>query len=415
MSHSHRTKSFATDNPDDFAIDLDGAAGGTDQFSWDEVERVQVDAVPHENAFDTEEFYKIPLVATRPIDQTYTTHDGQEVVMRKPADELRGSAWSLENRPITLDHPSSRIVDAADLVHGFVRKPEWDADEAKLHAYAYIPVTDARAQEYIKANDGVSPGFWYDADTAVEREGLDAYQRNLLFDHLAIVDKGRCSREEGCGLAADGDTSEPVVDSPSAVRGFTAADDSGECSDGPCSCGLHTVNESDSLQDNETNSTDSDTTIMTDAEVSDLALDAIAEENDAVAELHEKKEDLEAQVDSLEGDIEEKDEQLEATKAELDSTRETLDEFEKGERTPKAALVDDITSKTDKWDEDDLLELDRGRLEDRLELVEELDTGVSTPGADSDNEDDSTVANDGGEDDESDYRHGQTYNLSETA
>ena len=223
-----RTRAFGTDAAtvtSGFLIDDDG-------FSWDEAQIVQIDNVPHQQAFDTDRFYKIPLSAARPVEQEYHTADGETVTMMKPAEELRDTAWSMDNAPITLDHPPSRIVDSVDRVHGFVRNPRWEEESERLAADAYVPVTDTEARAWVDAHDGVSIGFWYESDTDVDANGIDAYQRDLLIDHVAIVDEGRCSREQGCGLAAD-------ANDATAVRGFDIDLGDGSCSDGPCSCGLH--------------------------------------------------------------------------------------------------------------------------------------------------------------------------------
>lgn len=225
---STQTRAFAVDGAIDMAID---ANSGDDGFSWSEANIVQIDHPPHETAFDTDRFYKIPLTAARPVEQTYQTVDG-EVVMKKPAEELQTAAWSLDNAPLTLGHPSSRIVDAVDTVHGFTRNPTWDSTSQSLDAHAYVPVTDTTARAWIEDNDGVSIGFWYEADTDVDGDTVDAYQRQLLVDHVAVVDEGRCSREDGCGLGTD-------ATDAMAIRGFDTDVDRGSCSDGACSCGLH--------------------------------------------------------------------------------------------------------------------------------------------------------------------------------
>lgn len=213
-----KTRSFAVDTAQGH-LQVDSLDRGDEGFSWAEATIVEIDHPPHEQAFDTSKFYKIPLTAARPIDQQYVTADQEVVTMRKPPEELRKAAWSLDNCPLTLGHPSSRIVDSVDLVHGFVRNPRWDADEQRLRADAYVPVTDTEAKAFIEDNNDVSIGFWYDKD--YDASDVDAYQRNILADHLAIVDEGRCSREDGCGLAAD---------SVTAVIG----DDSCSCDGCPC-------------------------------------------------------------------------------------------------------------------------------------------------------------------------------------
>ena len=236
MTHTAdtKTKPYAVDRAISGSFDLDS----TDGFSWAEARIVQIDNPPHEAAFDTDRFYKIDATLARPIRQTYQTYDG-EVVMKKPADELRDAAWSADNAPVTLGHPSSQIVDSVDLVHGFVRQPHWDSDDEALQASVYIPVSDTRAKSWIEDNDGVSIGFWNEPEAPPEQiaDDVDRIQTNLYVDHVAIVETGRCSREDGCGLAAD------AADAR-AIRGFAADTGAAGCSGGPCSCGIHVDEES---------------------------------------------------------------------------------------------------------------------------------------------------------------------------
>jgi len=217
------TRAFAVDTAYT-TLRLDSDSSG---FSWDEATTVQIDNAPHQNAFDTDRFYKIPLTAAKPVEQEYTGADGNEVTMVKPAEELRDAAWSMNNSPLTLGHPSSRIVDSVDLVHGFLRNATWNADDQALRADALIPTTDEAAREWVEKHDGVSIGFWYEADTEVDTDGVDALQRDLLVDHVAVVAEGRCSREDGCGLGAD---------QAGAISGLQPRENSG-CSPGPCFAG----------------------------------------------------------------------------------------------------------------------------------------------------------------------------------
>ena len=261
------TRAFAVDTAYT-TLRLDSDSSG---FSWDEATTVQVDNAPYQNAFDTDRFYKIPLTAAKPVEQEYTGADGDEITMVKPAEELRDAAWSMNNSPLTLGHPSSRIVDSVDLVHGFLRNATWNADDQALRADALIPTTDDAAREWVEKHDGVSIGFWYEADTEVDTDGVDALQRDLLVDHVAVVAEGRCSREDGCGLGAD-QAGSRRVDTPScpevhdctqslhcnaaarreaehegAVSGLQARVDSG-CSPGPCSCGKHAADKTEARE-----------------------------------------------------------------------------------------------------------------------------------------------------------------------
>ncbi len=242
------TKAFCIDRAVSSSINVDFTVDDVDadEFDWSTVDVVQVSDVPHSHAFDTDTFYKIPLTAARSVEQSYTRSDGEEVTMVKPPSELRSAAWSLDNAPLTLGHPPSRIVDGVERVHGFTRDASWNADVESVTANAYIPVTDTEAQNWITdGRDGVSIGFWYNRDASIDEsvfgDGVDAVQRDLLVDHVAIVAEGRCSREDGCGLAADAAT---------AVRGFTADTGVDGCSDGACSCGLH-VSDSDCTTDSD--------------------------------------------------------------------------------------------------------------------------------------------------------------------
>ena len=225
-----RTRAFAVDTAAYAQLEVDDAG----EFTWDEATIVQIDHPPHEDAFNIDRFYKIPMTAARSVEQTYRTVDG-DVTMVKPPEELREAAWSLDNAPITLGHPPSRIVDGVDKIHGFTRHPEWDEEDDALRAHAYVPVNDTEAKAFIEGGgDDVSIGFWYNAETDDVPSDIDGYQRDLLVDHLAFVEEGRCSREDGCGLAAD---------SVDVIRGFHTDVGDGDCSDGPCSCGLHVDND----------------------------------------------------------------------------------------------------------------------------------------------------------------------------
>lgn len=193
------------------SVTVDGVTVNEDDgvsFDWNEIPVVELDEPPHARAFDTNKFYKIAdATVARPIKQPYY-EDGEINWYKKPAEELRKLAWSLDNRPYTLEHPETGMVkDVAD-VHGFWKSPHYDDDEERLLEDLYVPTNDEDAIEFVENNTDVSIGFYnrvvseYDGDTGdlTDDEGLDGYQVNMYGDHIAGVKHGRCSAEAGCGL-----------------------------------------------------------------------------------------------------------------------------------------------------------------------------------------------------------------------
>lgn len=199
------THSFETVDADGVTVDDDGEA----TFTWDEVPIVRVDAPSDlEGAFDTERFYKIEGARiARPIKQPYHVGDDVEVY-KKPAEELQKAAWSFDNAPFTLGHPDTGMVKDVNDIHGFWKNPRYDADEESLIEDLYIPETDEEALRFIEENQDVSVGFHnrvyreYDGDTGdlTDEEGVDGYQVDIYGNHIAGVERGRCSSEQGCGL-----------------------------------------------------------------------------------------------------------------------------------------------------------------------------------------------------------------------
>ena len=188
---------------------------GQTSFSWDEIETVTVNDEPVVTGFDTDTFYKLPATVARPIAQPYTIDD-TEYTFLKPREELQRGAWSLHNAPFTLGHPPTRMVRDSNEVHGFWRDPVYDEDTDELNAHLYVPVTDEDARGYIEENQDVSVGFYnktapvddYDGEIGAQvdnLDGIDAYQTNIYFDHIASVQHGRCSPEDGCGIQVGAD------------------------------------------------------------------------------------------------------------------------------------------------------------------------------------------------------------------
>src|SRR6056297_2958831 len=177
-------------------------------FSWDEQHIVRVDAPADlEGAFDTDKFYKIAdATIARPIKQKYRVGDSIKTY-KKPAEELQKAAWSFDNSPYTIDHPSTGMVKDIDDVEAFWRNARYDNDSERLLADLYVPVTNDKALNYIEENQDVSVGFYnrvyseYDGDTGdLTDNDVDGFQVDIFGNHVAGVEQGRCSAENGCGL-----------------------------------------------------------------------------------------------------------------------------------------------------------------------------------------------------------------------
>lgn len=113
---------------------------------------------------------------------------------------------------------------------------------------------------------------------------------------------------------------------------------------------------------------DNNDSIMTDIDIDSLTVDTIAEQHEGVAEILEEN-------DSLEDELSELEEQKEVIKSELDSVREELDSYVEEKRSQK---IDELTDLTERWDEDDLEDVDLETLDDRIALVKELRSDLPT-------------------------------------
>jgi hypothetical protein len=423
------------------AVHATGGAGV--DLSLDATRTVTLDDAPWTDAFGTDEFREYEVVIARPIDQTYRI-DGEEYTFRKPADELRDAAWTFDNAPHPIEHPETGVIRSPSQVHGFHRAPyfvdDYDGDGAALVTSLYVPADDEQAIEFIEDNPAVSVGFHNTLDWDTDNDDdVDAYQRNIVGDHVASVENGRCSIEDGCGIQG---TIQPL-----------GVDDG--CSPGPCSCSLHDATIRDTITYNGTKGGDLDESripnddyedhyvfdaeektdssfplvdadgnlrrenVIAAASYSDDApdeaflMDVLSEANGAFDDppLDEKT----LQTDSIMTDsnddddknsppavgeltldaIAEKNEQvadLRQTNDELSSKVDVLEDKVEDLETSldekatelqvyrdeeRADIIEEITDLTSAWDEDDLEELSLEELEDKLQVAK--DVASSTP------------------------------------
>lgn len=335
-------------------------------IDWDEVDVVTVDSPAVDTKFGTNEFYRIPTTVARPVPQTYNV-DGEQKTYIKPPSELRKAAFYVDNAPWTLNHPSTGMVARTQDVRGFWKDGNYEEDEEDLQAYLHFPTNDMLARGFLEENQGLSIGFYNNVISTDEYDGtldsvdidvdsVDGFQTDILINHISSVEDGRCSLEQGCGLNVDSMDGEWFESSEIDEDSYAVSEDNTK----QTMC-------------------DKDTMI----EIDDLALDAVAQQNDAVAELQadaaelrEDNEELQAELDSVEDKasaLEEKNEEL----------RSSLDKYKRRELEP---LADDIIKHSGRFDEDSKEDLlSRENLTELHEIV--MDVSSTEKNVDSENED----------------------------
>lgn len=179
-------------------VDVDDTAITVDSDTeWDSVPTVDSNLVSesHRRFFDADNFYRFEVTAARSIPQTYTINDADYTFL-KPGGELQKASWSLDNAPYVLEHPDRGAVTYASNIRGYFHNAYYDASDESLNAKLTVPQTDSEALDYLKQSSDVSIGFFNTLDG--DAEDVDAYQRDMYIDHVASVENGRCSSEDGC-------------------------------------------------------------------------------------------------------------------------------------------------------------------------------------------------------------------------
>jgi hypothetical protein len=142
-------------------------------------------------------FLRIPVFAARTGVQVYRTNDGTIVREFRPPEEVfsEQTMGSLRSIPITNDHPKQMVSldNAKELVIGYTSDTIQNIDNKYLKTEAII--MDKKTIEDIQSGKiEVSMGYEVELDeTPGEFEGqkFDMVQRNIVHNHLAIVDRGR--------------------------------------------------------------------------------------------------------------------------------------------------------------------------------------------------------------------------------
>ena len=159
--------------------------------------------------FDTSTgFLKIPGYATKTGIFTYRKADGSVFKEYRPDEEVfkKESMDSLAAKPVTNSHPKSFVTldSARDVMVGFTGDNIIkEADRIRTT----VTINDKKAVAAVeKGKQELSCGYTCDLDyTPGEFNGkkYDAIQRNIRYNHLAIVQKGRAGSSARLRLDTD--------------------------------------------------------------------------------------------------------------------------------------------------------------------------------------------------------------------
>ncbi len=142
-------------------------------------------------------FLRIPVTAARTGIQLYRDGDGNTIREFRPKEEVfkDRAMSSLAGAPVTDDHPKEMVTaeNSRDLMRGFVSDSVHNRDDRFLESEAII--TDSvLIKKILKGKQEVSMGYDVELEFTPGEHGgqaFDAIQRNIVHNHLAVVDRGR--------------------------------------------------------------------------------------------------------------------------------------------------------------------------------------------------------------------------------
>lgn len=171
------------------------------KFQWDTLELDQDFKVD-----ETAEYLFIqPVTVAR--EGVFSYPDGKAF---KPGDELSRAA-EVSRMYICWDHPPGQIVTNRGQIIGHVEGVHIEKDSKGVKVRSILIfhkkklTEDQRELIRSGARRDVSTGFYYEEDRTPgtwNGQPYDYVQRDMLFDHVASVDHGRCSYPN-CGIGAD--------------------------------------------------------------------------------------------------------------------------------------------------------------------------------------------------------------------
>lgn len=140
----------------------------------------------------------------------------------KPWDEIKKTWQMWEGRPVTFEHPDEMVVKNPSDVIGFLSNVKVDGEKQRLKGELYVMLEPAEFNrqseshwnvivEAVKDRDEISIGYWAVPEKE-EGEYADEFGNELEYeekvaqilpDHIASVDKGACSPDQGCGVGVE--------------------------------------------------------------------------------------------------------------------------------------------------------------------------------------------------------------------
>lgn len=281
----------------------------------------------------------VPATVAKSMIQDY---GGLKVL--KPADELEAAAAFTDGIPITREHPPAGIVTDRSEVLGFLKNPLFENDA--LSGILAIADKDLAADVKDGKLTGLSIGFFCDLDRTEGTVGdtqYDAVQKDIFLNHVAIVNEGRCSIEDGCRFHTDS----KEVDSPPDLIGK--------------------LDTAIGMASNEWGNNDLKD-LLTEIKEMITTVESLSGDSAALQKVT-------AELDSLKADLKLSDsaalQKLTEITAERDSLKADLESIVK---TEKDTLIAELTTMQDTRTKDNLEKLKLDELKKELDMVKEIRT-----------------------------------------
>lgn len=141
----------------------------------------------------------------------YMGDDGKFIGRLRPVDEVKAATASLNNKPVTLQHPADMVGtgNAKALSVGMTSN---DAEFDGLNNFVTVTVTDAEAVKAIESGEvkAVSCGYVCEVDDSSgvwQGTRYDQRQSGITYNHVALVREGRAGDQVrfAVGDSADAD------------------------------------------------------------------------------------------------------------------------------------------------------------------------------------------------------------------